>query len=199
MVAEYWWNTKIFFQEILLIRFVRNILFWKRNKKVLEDRDSRSCRHVSWFLLHHRETGGVIAHFQPTSSGKPSSISLFSSPGRGLCDLWYFWCYLVDKFPTDGSEANCQPNFKQLQVVSLGGQMLVEMEWTLNVWNFDLFPSAYWWNANILFQEILLIRFVRNILFWKRTKTNLVDRDSRSYRHVSWFWLHHRETGWKYS
>ena len=144
MVAEYWWNTKIFFQEILLIRFVRNILFWKRNKKVLEDRDSRSCRHVSWFLLHHRETGGVIAHFQPTSSGKPSSISLFASPGRGLCDFWYFWCYLVDKFPTDGSEANCQPNFKQLQVVSLGGQMLVEMEWTLNVWNFDLFPSAYW-------------------------------------------------------
>ena len=119
---------------------------------------------VSWFWLHHRETGGVIAHFQPTSSGKPSSISLFSSPGRGLCDLWYFWCYLVDKFPTDGSEANCQPNFKQLQVVSLGGQMLVEMERMLNVWNFDLFPSAYWWNAKILFQEILLIRFVRNIL-----------------------------------
>ena len=68
MVAEYWWNTKIFFQEILLIRFVRNILFWKRNKKVLEDRDSRSCRHVSWFWLHLWETGGVIAHFQPTSS-----------------------------------------------------------------------------------------------------------------------------------
>ena len=122
-----WWQNfdeiqkKI--KEILLVRFVRNLLFWKRTKKVLVDRDSRSCRHVSWFLLHHRETGGVIAHFQPTSSGKPSSISLFSSPGRGLCDLWYFWCYLVDKFPTDGSEANCQPNFKQLQVVSLSGQI----------------------------------------------------------------------------
>ena len=140
MVAEYWWNTKIFFQEILLIRFVRNILFWKRNKKVLEDRDSRSCRHVSWFLLHHRETGGVIAHFQPTSSGKPSSISLFSSPGRGLCDLWYFWCYLVDKFPTDGSEANCQPNFKQLQVVSLGGQMLVISNYEY-VWHWTAFTT----------------------------------------------------------
>ena len=94
MVAEYWWNTKIFFQEILLIRFVRNILFWKRNKKVLEDRDSRSCRHVSWFLLHHRETGGVIAHFQPTSSGKPSSILLFASPGRGLlCLHIIFRCF----------------------------------------------------------------------------------------------------------
>ena len=131
---------KNIFQEILLIRFVRNILFWKRNKKVLEDRDSRSCRHVSWFLLHHRETGGVIAHFQPTSSGKPSSISLFSSPGRGLCDLWYFWCYLVDKFPTDGSEANCQPNFKQLQVVSLGGQMLVISNYEY-VWHWTAFTT----------------------------------------------------------
>ena len=43
----------------------------------------------------------------------------------GMVTIHRSGLYLVDKFPTDGSEANCQPNFKQLQVVSLGGQMLV--------------------------------------------------------------------------
>ena len=79
------------------------------------------------------------------------------------------WCHLVAEFPTYTSSASWWPN---------GGENGVSAE-CLKLWPF--FPCAYWWNAEILFQEILLIRFVRNTLFLekkypkKSEKVDLVD------------------------
>ena len=43
------------------------------------------------------------------------------------------------KFITNTSGTTWSPNFQLMQVAPLGGQIMVEMEWALNVWNFDLF------------------------------------------------------------
>ena len=45
-------------------------------------------------------------------------------------------------FPTIASGVTWWLNFQLIQVVPPGGQMVVKMEWALNVWNFDLFSMC---------------------------------------------------------